>query len=241
MFLNDDETEYQKTKTSENFNSKLSQKQRHFSNDFSDQEEINDFFRFTDMININTLGSQPIIMYRKEKRLYSPKEEKRINKKPLAKSQEKILVNNYIKPNYICDGGLPQKLNKFKSNNINIHSQSPINKSKQKFKSKTNRNNENNKKRPKTQKVPGKNKEFIPKTVKTNIRQKNNINTNLNLKKEKTNPNLKYNNRNNLNNSNLKNMMKNYQKNKKKEKKSTNNVAVNNNKYKSDNENIKKE
>ena len=74
MFLNDDETEYQKTKTSENFNSKLSQKQRHFSNDFSDQEEINDFFRFTDMININTLGSQPIIMYRKEKRLYSPKE-----------------------------------------------------------------------------------------------------------------------------------------------------------------------
>ena len=155
MFLNDDETEYQKTKTSENFNSKLSQKQRHFSNDFSDQEEINDFFRFTDMININTLGSQPIIMYRKEKRLYSPKEEKRINKKPLAKSQEKILVNNYIKPNYICDGGLPQKLNKFKS--------------------KTNRNNENNKKRPKTQKVPGKNKEFIPKTIKTNIRQKNNI------------------------------------------------------------------
>ena len=239
MFLNDDETEYQKTKTSENFNSKLSQKQRHFSNDFSDQEEINDFFRFTDMININTLGSQPIIMYRKEKRLYSPKEEKRINKKPLAKSQEKILVNNYIKPNYICDGGLPQKLNKFKSNNINVHSQSPINKSKQKFKSKTNRNNENNKKRPKTQKVPGKNKEFIPKTVKTNIRQKNN--TNLNLKKEKTNPNLKYNNRNNLNNSNLKNVIKNYQKNKKKEKKSTKNVAVNNNKYKSDKNSIENE
>ena len=241
MFLNDDETEYQKTKTSENFNSKLSQKQRHFSNDFSDQEEINDFFRFTDMININTLGSQPIIMYRKEKRLYSPKEEKRINKKPLAKSQEKILVNNYIKPNYICDGGLLQKLNKFKSNNINIHSQSPINKSKQKFKSKTNRNNENNKKRPKTQKVPGKNKEFIPKTIKTNIRQKNNINTNLNLKKEKTNPNLKYNYRNNLNNSNLKNVIKNYQKNKKKEKKSTNNVAVNNNKYKSDKNSIENE
>lgn len=90
MFLNDDETEYQKTKTSENFNSKLSQKQRHFSNDFSDQEEINDFFRFTDMININTLGSQPIIMYRKGKRLYSPKEEKRINKNLLPNHKKNI-------------------------------------------------------------------------------------------------------------------------------------------------------
>ena len=120
MFQNDDEDENQKIKTSENFNPKIPQKKRHFSKDiYEDEEDMNDFFRFTNMININTLGSQPIIMYRKTKKLYSPKEEKRKTKKPMAKSTEKLLVNNYIKPNFVIDGGLPQKLNKYKSKLIN--------------------------------------------------------------------------------------------------------------------------
>ena len=227
MFLNEDLSEYQKTKTSENFNPKITKIHQKFSNDICDPDDINDFCRFTDMININTFGSQPIIMYRKAKKLYSPKEEKRVDKKVVAKSQEKILINNYIKTNFIVDGGLPQKLNKYKSNMINVHSQSPINKNKKKFKSKTNRNTGNNKIRPKTQKAVAKNKEFIPKTAKTNIRQKNNINNNLNLKREKTNPNLKYNYKNN-------------NKTKKNEKKQSNNNIIdnniknNNNKYKSD-------
>jgi len=86
-----------------------------------------------------------------------------------------------------------------------VHSQSPFNKTKIKYKSKTNRNIENTKKRPKTQKAVVKNKEFIPKTAKTNIRHNNQTNNKLNLKKEKTNPNLKYNSNNNLihNNNNL--------------------------------------
>ena len=235
MFLNEDLSEYQKTKTSENFNPKITKIHQKFSNDICDSDDINDFCRFTDMININTFGSQPIIMYRKAKKLYSPKEEKRVDKKVVAKSQEKILINNYIKTNFIVDGGLPQKLNKYKSNMINVHSQSPINKNKKKFKSKTNRNTGNNKIRPKTQKAVAKNKEFIPKTAKTNIRQKNNINNNLNLKKEKTNPNLKYN-------------YKNYNKTKKNEKKQSNNNIIdnniknnNNNKYKSDKNTIENE
>ena len=129
MFQNDDESEYQKIKTSENFNPKISQKKRHFSKDlYEDEEDMNDFFRFTNMININTLVSQPIIMYRKAKKLYSPKEEKREKQKPMAKSTEKLLVNNYIKSNFVSDGGLPQKLNKYKSKMINVHSQSPNNK-----------------------------------------------------------------------------------------------------------------
>ena len=130
MFLNEDLSEYQKTKTSENFNPKITKIHQKFSNDICDPDDINDFCRFTDMININTFGSQPIIMYRKAKKLYSPKEEKRVDKKVVAKSQEKILINNYIKTNFIVDGGLPQKLNKYKSNMINVHSQSPINKNK---------------------------------------------------------------------------------------------------------------
>ena len=234
MFLNEDLSEYQKTKTSENFNPKITKIHQKFSNDICDSDDINDFCRFTDMININTFGSQPIIMYRKAKKLYSPKEEKRVDKKVVAKSQEKILINNYIKTNFIVDGGLPQKLNKYKSNMINVHSQSPINKNKKKFKSKTNRNTGNNKIRPKTQKAVAKNKEFIPKTAKTNIRQKNNINNNLNLKREKTNPNLKYNYKNN-------------NKTKKNEKKQNNNNIIdnniknNNNKYKSDKNTIENE
>ena len=234
MFLNEDLSECQKTKTSENFNPKITKIHQKFSNDICDSDDINDFCRFTDMININTFGSQPIIMYRKAKKLYSPKEEKRVDKKVVAKSQEKILINNYIKTNFIVDGGLPQKLNKYKSNMINVHSQSPINKNKKKFKSKTNRNTGNNKIRPKTQKAVAKNKEFIPKTAKTNIRQKNNINNNLNLKREKTNPNLKYNYKNN-------------NKTKKNEKKQSNNNIIdnniknNNNKYKSDKNTIENE
>ena len=234
MFLNEDLSEYQKTKTSENFNPKITKIHQKFSNDICDPDDINDFCRFTDMININTFGSQPIIMYRKAKKLYSPKEEKRVDKKVVAKSQEKILINNYIKTNFIVDGGLPQKLNKYKSNMINVHSQSPINKNKKKFKSKTNRNTGNNKIRPKTQKAVAKNKEFIPKTAKTNIRKKNNINNNLNLKREKTNPNLKYNYKNN-------------NKTKKNEKKQSNNNIIdnniknNNNKYKSDKNTIENE
>ena len=196
------------------------------------------------MININTLGSQPIIMYKKANKLYSPKEEKRVIKKPVAKSQEKVLLNNFIKSNFVCDGGLPQKLNKYKSKLVNVHSQSPINKSKTKLKSKTNRNNVKTKKRPKTQKALVKNREFVPKTAKSNLRQKNNINNNLDLKREKTNPNLKYNNRNIINNSNLNNnFVKNYKKQKKKEKKPNNNIIVNNNinKYKSDKNTIENE
>ena len=33
---------------------------------------MKDFTRFTDLININTFGSQPVIMYKKIKRLQSP-------------------------------------------------------------------------------------------------------------------------------------------------------------------------
>ena len=237
MFLNEDLSEYQKTKTTENFNPRITQKHPQFSNNLYDTDDMNDFFRFTDMININTFGSQPIIMYRKAKKLYSPNEEKRINKKVVAKSQEKILINNYIKTNFMVDGGLPQKVNKYKSNMINVHSQSPINKNQKKFKSKTNRNTGNTKSRPKTQKALGKNKEFIPKTAKTNIRQKNNINNNLNLKREKTNPNLKYNYKNN-------NIIKTNHKTKKNEKKQSNNIIdnnINNNKYKSDKNTIENE
>jgi len=240
MLLNDDDTEYLKTKTSENFNPKIFQKQIQFSNDLSDPEENNDLIKFTDMININTLGSQPIIMYKKTEKLYSPKQEKRESKKPIAKSMEKILIDNFIKKNIIVDGGLNQKMNKYKTKPINVHSQSPINKSKTKYKPKTNRNSENAKKRPKTQKASVKNKEFIPKTAKTNLRQKNSINNNnINLKREKTNPNLKNNNKNIINNSNLNN----YKKQKKKEKKPNNNLIGNNNnnKYKSDKNSIEDE
>ena len=240
MFLNDDESEYQKTKTSENFNPKFLSKNLQFSNDLFEEEEKYDFFKYTGMININTLGSQPIIMYKKTHRLYSPKEENKIIKNPNAKSQEKVLINNFVKTSLVVDGGLPQKMNKYKSKLINIHSQSPINKTKTKFKSKTNRNTENTKKRPKTQKLLVKNKEYIPKTAKTNIRVKNDINNNLNLKREKTNPNLKNKIKNNINNNNI---IKNNKKLIKKEKKLFNNfIRTNNNiKYKSDKTTIENE
>ena len=240
MFLNDDESEYQKTKTSENFNPKFLSKNLQFSNDLFEEEEKYDFFKYTGMININTLGSQPIIMYKKAHRLYSPKEENKIIKNPNAKSQEKVLINNFVKTSLVVDGGLPQKMNKYKSKLINIHSQSPINKTKTKFKSKTNRNTENTKKRPKTQKLLVKNKEYIPKTAKTNIRVKNDINNNLNLKREKTNPNLKNKIKNNINNNNI---IKNNKKLIKKEKKLFNNfIRTNNNiKYKSDKTTIENE
>ena len=240
MFLNDDESEYQKTKTSENFNPKFLSKNLQFSNDLFEEEEKYDFFKYTGMININTLGSQPIIMYKKAHRLYSPKEENKIVKNPNAKSQEKVLINNFVKTSLVVDGGLPQKMNKYKSKLINIHSQSPINKTKTKFKSKTNRNTENTKKRPKTQKLLVKNKEYIPKTAKTNIRVKNDINNNLNLKREKTNPNLKNKIKNNINNNNI---IKNNKKLIKKEKKLFNNfIRTNNNiKYKSDKTTIENE
>ena len=239
MFLNDDESEYQKTKTSENFNPKFLSKNLQFSNDLFEEEEKYDFFKYTGMININTLGSQPIIMYKKAHRLYSPKEENKIIKNPNAKSQEKVLINNFVKTSLVVDGGLPQKMNKYKSKLINIHSQSPINKTKTKFKSKTNRNTENTKKRPKTQKLLVKNKEYIPKTAKTNIRVKNDINNNLNLKREKTNPNLKNKIKNNINN----NIIKNNKNLIKKEKKLFNNfIRTNNNiKYKSDKTTIENE
>ena len=226
MFLNEDESELQKTKTSENFNSKISKKKNFISNDICDPDEINNFIRFDEVININTLGSQPVIMFKKVQRLYNPKDDITTKTKPTAKSHEKVLVNNFVKPNYIMDGGLQQKLNKYKTNLINVHSQSPVNKTKIKYKSKTNRNIENTKKRPKTQKAVVKNKEFIPKTAKTNIRHNNQTNNKLNLKKEKTNPNLKHNSNNNLisNNNNL------YKNNKKpkKEKKSSNNKIIDN-------------
>ena len=115
MFLNDDESEYQKTKTSENFNPKFLSKNLQFSNDLFEEEEKYDFFKYTGMININTLGSQPIIMYKKTHRLYSPKEENKIIKNPNAKSQEKVLINNFVKTSLVVDGGLPQKMNKDKS------------------------------------------------------------------------------------------------------------------------------
>ena len=242
MFLNEDESELQKTKTSENFNSKISKKKNFISNDICDPDEINNFIRFDEVININTLGSQPVIMFKKVQRLYNPKDDITTKTKPTAKSHEKVLVNNFVKPNYIMDGGLQQKLNKYKTNLINVHSQSPVNKTKIKYKSKTNRNIENTKKRPKTQKAVVKNKEFIPKTAKTNIRHNNQTNNKLNLKKEKTNPNLKHNSNNNLirNNNNL------YKNNKKpkKEKKSSNNKIIdneNNNKFKSDTNTIENE
>ena len=112
MFLNEDESELQKTKTSENFNSKISKKKNFISNDICDPDEINNFIRFDEVININTLGSQPVIMFKKVQRLYNPKDDITTKTKPTAKSHEKVLVNNFVKPNYIMDGGLQQKLNK---------------------------------------------------------------------------------------------------------------------------------
>ena len=132
MFYNEEESELKKTKTSENFSKKLSSKKRQFSNDFYDPETMKDFTRLTDIININTFGSQPIVMYKKIKKLQSPIEQpKKVyskEKKSSATSREKISKNT-LKNNYIVDGGLPQKINKFKNKLINHHhSQSPVRK-----------------------------------------------------------------------------------------------------------------
>ena len=167
MFYNEEESELKKTKTSENFSKKLSSKKRQFSNDFYDPETMKDFTRFTDIININTFGSQPIVMYKKIKKLQSPIEQpKKVyskEKKSSATSREKISKNT-MKNNYIVDGGLPQKINKYKNNLINHHSQSPVRKISHNMKSKTNR--EKISKKGKTQKAKMKTKEYIPKTSK---------------------------------------------------------------------------
>ena len=72
MYMNDNETELRKTKTSENFNKPNLSKKRQFSNEFYEPDIMKDFTRFTNLININTFGSQPIIMYKKIKRMQSP-------------------------------------------------------------------------------------------------------------------------------------------------------------------------
>ena len=59
-------------KEEQNFNKKILSKKRQFSNDLYDPETMKDFTRLTDIININTFGSQPIVMYKKIKRLKSP-------------------------------------------------------------------------------------------------------------------------------------------------------------------------
>ena len=178
MFLNDEESELKKTKTSENFNKKMLSKKRQFSNDFFDPEALKDFTRFTDIININTFGSQPIVMYKKIKRMQSPIEqpqtkkvyskEKDKKKKNPTTSREKM-SKNPLKNNYISDGGLPQKVNKYKGKLIkgkSNHSQSPSKKIGNIIKSKTNR--DKYAKQGKTQKAITKTKEYIPKTFKEN-------------------------------------------------------------------------
>ena len=170
MYINEDESDWQKTKTSENFNKKILSKKRQFSNDFYDLETMKDFTRFTDLININTFGSQPIVMYKKIKNSQSPINPPKFNnkksKKSSATSREKI-QNNTLKNNYICDGGLQQKINKYKTKLINNHhSQSPSKKITNKMKSKTNRDKNNNIKKEKNFKAKIKTKEYIPKSTK---------------------------------------------------------------------------
>ena len=214
MYINDNESDWKKTKTSSNFNKKLLAKKRQFSNDFYDPETMKDFTRFTDIININTFGSQPIVMYKKIKRLQSPIIHKKNfndfkDKKISATSREKM-PKHTSKTNYIIDGGLQQKLNKYKNKIINKnknHSQSPTKKIKNHIISKTNREN-NSIKSVLTQKAKMKTKEFIPKTTKeANFKQI--------FKKTKWNPNSNNNN-------------------KKKEEKKLSDNQSNNNKYMSD-------
>ena len=168
MNFNDEESERIKAKTSENFNKKILIKKRQFSNGFYDPETMKDFTRFTDIININTFGSQPIIMYKKIKRLQSPIEkEKKIypkEQKTSATSRDKI-TKNILKNNYICDGGLPQKINKYKNKLVNHHSQSPSKKIRYNNKTKSN-NDKKNINKEKTQRGKNKKKEYIPKTSK---------------------------------------------------------------------------
>ena len=162
MNFNDEDIEWLKTKTSENFNKKMLIKNRQFSNDIYDRESMKDFTRFTEMININTFGSQPIVMYKKINRLQSPIEyAKKIEpkeKKTSATSRDKI-TKNILKNNYLSDGGLPKKINKYKNKLVSHHSQSPTKKIRyNKSKSNTNRDKKNTKNE-KTQR--GKNKTKI--------------------------------------------------------------------------------
>ena len=205
MYMNDNETELKKTKTSENFNKPNLSKKRQFSNEFYEPDIMKDFTRFTNLININTFGSQPIIMYKKIKRMQSPNVKVKSNhtkeKKNPCTSREKI-TKNVLKNNYVSDGGLQQKSKKYKSKLGQNHSQSPSKKVRNNFKSKTNRSREKNLKREKTQKSNTKKTEFIPKTSKENnykkIFKKERTNSNLNNckkedKKNSTNNNLNIN------------------------------------------------
>ena len=203
MFINDNDSEQKKTKTSENFHRQMLSKRRQFSNEFYDPETMKDFTRFTDLININTFGSQPVIMYKKIKRLQSPTVKVKNNfikdKKNHVTSREKV-SKNVLKNNYVSDGGLPQKINKYKNKVIQNHSQSPSKKIRNDAKSKTDR--EKILKREKTQKLKLRKKEFIPKTSKESNYKKI-------FKKEKTPSNLNNPKReekkiNNLNSVNLK-------------------------------------
>ena len=186
MYMNDNETELKKTKTSENFNKQNLSKKRQFSNEFYEPDIMKDFTRFTNLININTFGSQPIIMYKKIKRMQSPNVQVKSNhtkeKKNPITSREKM-TKNVLKNNYISDGGLQQKSKKLKPKVGQNHSQSPSKKIKNNFKSKTNRSREKNLKREKTQKSNVKKTDFIPKTSKENNYKKI-------FKKERTNSNL---------------------------------------------------
>ena len=198
MYMNDNETELKKTKTSENFNKPNLSKKRQFSNEFYEPDIMKDFTRFTNLININTFGSQPIIMYKKIKRMQSPNVQVKSNhmkeKKNPCTSREKI-TKNVLKNNYVSDGGLQQKSKKYKSKVGQNHSQSPSKKIKNNFKSKTNRSREKNLKREKTQKSNIKKTDFIPKTSKENnykkIFKKERTNSNLNncKKEDKKSPN----------------------------------------------------
>ena len=202
MFFNEEESEFKKTKTAENFNKKIPSKKRQFSNCFYDCETMKDFTRFTDIININTFGSQPIVMYKKIKRLQSPIEQiKKVNtkeKKSSATSREKIPKNKMKKSDYIIDGGLPQKINKYKNKLNNHHSQSPMKKIFNNLKSKTNRNIIS--KIGKTQKAKIRAKEYIPQTTKDNnykqiIKKQKIVQNSNNIKKEEKKIAKKYNNK----------------------------------------------
>lgn len=176
MNFNNEESEWLKTKTSENFKKKMLIKNRQFSNDIYNPEEIKDFTRFTEMININILGSQPIVIYKKIKGLQSPIDHTKKNnlkeQKVSATSREKI-IKKVLKNNYLNDRGLPQKINKYKNKFDNHHSQSPSKKIRYSIKSKSNTNREKkNTKNEKTKRGKNKTKEYIPKTSKGyNVKQ----------------------------------------------------------------------
>ena len=173
MFFNKENSDLQKNKIFENFNKKKLSKKRKYTSDFYDQEVIKDFIRFTDIININTFGSQPIVMFKKINRIQSPNEktnkiyskEKKNSATSREKNQKKNEKNNN---NYINKGDLGQKINKSKNKSTNHHSQSPSKKINKNITSKTNRDKEKNSKRVNTQQAKIKTKEYIPKTAKEN-------------------------------------------------------------------------